>query len=160
MVREAPRVGAFLDWAKSQYPRVKAIKVHGNAYMETGTPDVFGSIEGSAFLIEFKQDGKDPEPIQLARLVQWRKTRAITGVAYSKEDALWILGEGATCSERCYYWDNTIEDYATGRTVLAGIQSAREREADRTGGVVGGHLLRPAPEEVPPGFTPAAPTTK
>lgn len=67
-------------------PQCKAIKIHGNAYTEAGTPDIMGCIEGRAFFLELKVPGKKPTAIQERRLREWKEAGAITGVVTSIEE--------------------------------------------------------------------------
>lgn len=78
---------------KAQEQRIpfKIIKIHGNEYMERGTPDLMMSIRGKMAVIETKMPGENPEPIQQVRLAEWSRSGAITGVAHSFEEAFEIL---------------------------------------------------------------------
>jgi len=67
-------------------PGCKAIKIHGSAYIEAGTPDVMGCIKGRAFFLELKVPGKKPTAIQERRLKEWEAAGAITGVVTSIEE--------------------------------------------------------------------------
>lgn len=57
-------------------PNCKAIKTHGNAYVSSGTPDIFGSINGQAFLVECKIIGGSVRPKQEYELRQWEASGA------------------------------------------------------------------------------------
>jgi len=67
-------------------PKCKAIKIHGNAYTEAGTPDIAGCIQGRSFWIELKRPGEEPTVIQRKRIREWSDAGAITGVAESMDD--------------------------------------------------------------------------
>lgn len=66
-------------------------KLKGSKYSVRGDPDLFGCFRGRAFVIECKQPGKGPSPLQRYRLKQWRRTGAIGGVAHSAKEAVAIL---------------------------------------------------------------------
>lgn len=55
----------------------KCIKIHGDEYTETGTPDLFAVVYGLPVLIEVKRKGEEPTAIQYARLRQWKRAGAI-----------------------------------------------------------------------------------
>ena len=57
--------------ALNALPQCKAIKMPGGRMMETGTPDILGSLQGRAFAIEVKVPGKKPTAIQQQRLLEW-----------------------------------------------------------------------------------------
>lgn len=56
-----------------------------------GTPDLIGCINGRAFVIEVKMPDQVPTKIQEHRLQEWHKAKAITGVAYSVDDAVKLI---------------------------------------------------------------------
>ena len=78
-------VARALKWANA-LPGTKAIKIHGNAYMEEGTPDVLVIRQGVPLFLEGKQPGRDAEPIQRIRLKQWENVGAIVGVFHTLEE--------------------------------------------------------------------------
>ena len=61
-------------------PETKAIKIHGDGYMEVGTPDIIGCHNGRLFAIEVKAGRGKLAPIQALRLGQW----AAAGAAVSE----------------------------------------------------------------------------
>jgi Holliday junction resolvase len=67
-------------------PRTKFIKIHGSAYMESGTPDVFAMVQGTFFAIECKVPGEQPDPIQAHRLRQWAEAGSVAVTAHSEDD--------------------------------------------------------------------------
>jgi len=88
--REAVIVRRIMRWLHT-IPGCKAIKIHGSAYQEIGTPDIIGCINGRMFAIECKQPGKAPTPIQRKRLAEWQAAGAIVGVVHSLEEAKQVL---------------------------------------------------------------------
>ena len=90
MITEAKIVEAIIS---EVYKRGgKTIKIHGNAFQESGTPDVIGILEGKMLAIECKIPGEEPTKIQKYRLTQWAKAGAITGVAHSLDEFKTIIG--------------------------------------------------------------------
>jgi len=73
---------------------IKWIKIHGNQYMEAGSPDVIGVIDGHAFAVELKIGKNEPTALQLRRIEEWRAAGATVGVARSVDEVLRILGLG------------------------------------------------------------------
>ena len=76
----------------------KAIKIHGNEFVEAGTPDVLGSllVEGRLrlnFLLEVKLPGNEPEPIQHYRLKQWEEAGMYAGWCDSFDGFVGFLEE-------------------------------------------------------------------
>lgn len=69
----------------------EAVKHHGSAYSTVGEPDIYGCIEGRAFLIEVKVPGKKPTKIQNARMRKWKKAGARVGIATTVEEALAVI---------------------------------------------------------------------
>ena len=55
-----------------------AIKVHGSAYSEAGTPDINGCYKGLSIWIEAKTPGQKPSALQRSRLRTWEKAGALT----------------------------------------------------------------------------------
>lgn len=72
-------------------PQCKAIKIHGNAYTEAGTPDIAGCIRGRAFFIELKVPGETPTLIQRKRISEWQAAGAVSGWATSLEEVVELL---------------------------------------------------------------------
>ncbi len=75
-----------------KYPNVVVRKRHGTAFGMAGDPDLYGTINGRHFEIEVKRPGEHPTELQTRRLLEWKLAGAITGIAYSGDDALIILG--------------------------------------------------------------------
>lgn len=72
---------------RSQGLAVKALKIHGNQYMEAGTPDVHVTINGRSFWIECKRSEREkPTEIQVRRLKEWEDAGAIVSVCRSLGD--------------------------------------------------------------------------
>lgn len=72
-------------------PRGKAVKVHGSVYSEKGTPDIDAMVNGVGYKFECKLPGEKPTAIQSKRLREWAAAGAVTGVIYSKAEALAII---------------------------------------------------------------------
>ncbi len=81
--------------ALQRIPGVVVRKRHGTVMGVAGDPDLYGSINGRHFEIEVKRPN-DPSSqltkLQETRLLQWKGSWAITGVARCLDDALAILG--------------------------------------------------------------------
>lgn len=80
--------------------RTKAIKLHGSAYTEAGTPDILCVCFNLPFLIEMKKPGGVLSKLQELRLAQWTKAGANTRVCYSAEDAILCVLVKLTLAER------------------------------------------------------------
>ena len=72
-------------------PGCKAIKMHGNQYVEAGTPDIFCCYRGRPVLLELKLPGNEPTVIQLKRLEEWRAAGAVAEWVTSLEDVRRII---------------------------------------------------------------------
>ena len=69
----------------------KCFNVHGNAFIEVGTPDIVGCYRGKTFVFECKLPGEKPTKIQSYRLQEWGESGAITAVVCNVEDAIRAL---------------------------------------------------------------------
>ncbi len=78
--------------ALNDYPGIKAIKIHGNAMMEIGTPDIMGCFNSQTFVFEVKTKSGKVSNIQLKRLGEWSATGAIAYVIRSVDEAFEKLG--------------------------------------------------------------------
>ena len=77
-------------------PSCYARKTHGGAYT-SGWPDVIVCQDGRLLVVEAKQPGKKPTPLQTAELARWESAGAHTMVAFGwpeVEDALDAMLEG------------------------------------------------------------------
>ena len=81
--------------ALKKFPGVVVRKRHGTVMGVAGDPDLYGTINGRHFEIEVKRPN-DPSAqlteLQTQRLLEWKTSGAITGVARCVGDALVILG--------------------------------------------------------------------
>ena len=81
--------------ALKKCPHVVVRKRHGTAMGVAGDPDIYGTINGRHFEIEVKRPD-DPSSqlteLQTKRLLEWKLSGAVTGVARSVDEALTILG--------------------------------------------------------------------
>lgn len=89
----------------------KAIKIHGSAFTELGTPDILGAISGLHFFVETKLPGEDATPIQKQRLQEWADQGYITGVVHSLDEFKELIGWTA----QHYGYELSDEFYATTR---------------------------------------------
>lgn len=80
--------------------RTKAIKLHGSAYTEAGTPDILCICFDLPFLIEMKKQGGVLSKLQELRLRQWKDAGANTRVCYSAEEAILCVLVKLTLAER------------------------------------------------------------
>lgn len=65
----------------------KAIKFHGGAFAESGTPDVLCCYKGHFLALEAKVGKNKATLIQKRRLEEWAKAGATVAVVYSVEEA-------------------------------------------------------------------------
>jgi len=66
-------------------------KVHGGPFQRRGVADILGCYKGRSIAIEVKMPGKIPTDLQLDFLEKMAAAGARCGVAYSVEQALFIL---------------------------------------------------------------------
>lgn len=70
-----PLESAIVDRVKKALraidPKAKIVKTNGD-----GEPDLFCSVHGLAVLVECKQPGKNPPPLQRYRLAEWDQSGA------------------------------------------------------------------------------------
>ena len=72
----------------------KAIKIHGSAFSEAGTPDIIGAAgfqSGRAFAIECKVGRNQPTALQRQRLHEWECGGAVTAIAREDFDVAKFL---------------------------------------------------------------------
>ena len=70
----------------------KAIKTHGDKYMENGTADILGCVRGRCFVIECKVGKNVLSAIQIVRINQWRTAGAAAVVAREDFDTAAFVG--------------------------------------------------------------------
>ena len=76
-------------------PRIVVRKRHGTAMGMAGDADLYGAIGGRHFEIEVKRPNDASSQLtelQTQRLLEWKMSGAMTGVARCVDDALEILG--------------------------------------------------------------------
>lgn len=61
-------------------------KLHVTQFGTAGDPDLYGCYRGRMFVVELKQEGKQPTPLQSIRLQEWQRAGAVTIVAHSIEE--------------------------------------------------------------------------
>lgn len=77
MAKEKDLVRKIIKWFKSEGG--KAVKNHGSIFSEIGNPDIFASHPKipKPIVIEAKQPGEKPTPIQYQRLSEWKEAGAL-----------------------------------------------------------------------------------
>jgi len=75
-----------LNDLKKHDPSLAFRKRLGTVLGTAGDPDIHGIWAGVPFEIELKAPGKSPTLLQLARLAEWARAGAVTGVARSLAD--------------------------------------------------------------------------
>lgn len=70
-----------------------AMKAGAGPYQQPGIPDVLACVNGRFVGIEMKVGRNTPSPIQKLTLDQMALAGAVTGVAYTLEEALAIVDE-------------------------------------------------------------------
>lgn len=86
--------GRVLDYCKDLRKSgiaIKALKIHGNQYTESGTPDIHITCLGRSFWVELKVGDNQPKKIQQQRLKEWAESGAEVCVAYSVDDVRNLL---------------------------------------------------------------------
>ncbi len=92
-MKESIIVDKILKQART-YPDLKAVKTHGNPYLEAGTPDILGIYRGQMFAWEVKKSEKDkPTRLQELRLGEWAQGGASVRVIRSVSEAVAHLSE-------------------------------------------------------------------
>jgi len=61
-------------------------KRHGGVFSVKGDPDLYGCAAGRHWEIELKRPGEEPTELQRARLEEWGRAGAKTGVVKSLEE--------------------------------------------------------------------------
>jgi len=76
-MKEKDLVRKIIKWFKAEGG--KAVKNHGSIFSEVGNPDIFASHPKipKAIVIEVKDLGKKPSPIQEQRLREWMEAGAV-----------------------------------------------------------------------------------
>jgi len=87
---ESKLVKAILDHIKSE-PAGHAVKVHGSQFTSAGEPDINACIAGRHVVIEVKQPGKKPTPIQFAAMRRWERVGSLAGWVTSLDEARELL---------------------------------------------------------------------
>ena len=95
--REREIIKAILDYLNS-LEKCKAIKIHGSAFMEAGTPDIICCYQGLTLLFEVKRPGGNLSELQKLRLVQWSEAGAAVQVVTSADEVKTFLTRLATGS--------------------------------------------------------------
>lgn len=121
-VSEKSIVDKIMRWLKS-LPLCNARKRRGGI-SNAGQPDIEGCICGLHFEIEVKAPDGRLSKLQAAKLKQWGRAGAITGVAYSLDDARRIIYQGlAGCmSDKLWSMECALRD------VFNEIFSTKEQE--------------------------------
>ena len=93
-MRESALIKQILDHVKKLRlggVKIKAMKIHGSMYQESGTPDVHVTYKGRSYWIEAKVGKNKPTMIQLLRIKEWQEAGAVAGVVYSIEEFVELL---------------------------------------------------------------------
>jgi hypothetical protein len=88
-VSEKSITNAILKWLNS-IPGCYARKTLGGI-SNPGEPDISGCLNGRRLEIEVKAPGNKPTVLQERALKRWRESGAMSGVAWSLEDAKAII---------------------------------------------------------------------
>jgi hypothetical protein len=91
MATEANRVRQILHFLNS-LDNCKAIKLHGNRFVESGTPDILCCYDGACWLFEVKLEGKEPSSIQRLRIAEWRVAGAQVRLVHNLHEVKKALG--------------------------------------------------------------------
>ena len=83
MPQERNIQASVLTWLR-QVSTVR--KLHGTQFGTIGDPDIYGCYRGRMFVLELKQQGKKPTPIQQARIAEWERAGAAVFVAHSLDE--------------------------------------------------------------------------
>ena len=93
-MRESVLIKQMLDHVKKlrqDGAAIKAMKIHGSMYQESGTPDVHVTYKGRSYWIEAKVGNNKPTLIQLLRIKEWGDSGAVAVVVYSVEEFIELL---------------------------------------------------------------------
>jgi|TARA_Y100000310_G_C20696911_1_gene826355 hypothetical protein len=80
--------------ALNALPNCKAIKLHGSAWQEAGTPDILCVREGKPYLLECKinyKNSRGATPLQQKRIREWCEAGATSTVVWSLHEAINII---------------------------------------------------------------------
>ena len=69
-----------------------AVKIHGNEFTKTGTPDIIGAYRGRTVVIEAKVGDNRPTDKQYYELAKWRAAGAVAVVANGNVHGFAYLG--------------------------------------------------------------------
>lgn len=72
-------------------PRSWWIKTHGNAYQDSGAPDILGCVRGHLFAIEVKRPGGRATKLQDHVLLMLSMAEATTGVVSDPNEAAQLI---------------------------------------------------------------------
>jgi len=92
--REAAIVKAIVSRIRAEYHGALVLKYHGGPHSVAGHPDLYGAVYSRAFALEVKRPGGRPTALQSARLDEWRRGGAITGVVTSADEAVGVIRAG------------------------------------------------------------------
>jgi len=84
-MKESRLQANIIQWLNT-LPNTKAINIHGNQFMEAGTPDIFCVRNGQAYLFEVKIPAGKVSRIQEHRIAQWRTAGATAQVVRSLDE--------------------------------------------------------------------------
>jgi hypothetical protein len=84
--QESQLSSKIVKWLNSQ-PDTVARKKHMTVYGVRGDPDIYFCVLGQMGVLEIKLGKNKPTELQDARLQEWERAGAITGVAWTMEQA-------------------------------------------------------------------------
>jgi len=91
MIQKESVIQSYLLKEINKFPKCKAVNIHGNEFIEIGTPDIIGCWDGSIFLIEVKRADGRLSKIQERRLEEWGDVGADVFAVYGMEGAVDFL---------------------------------------------------------------------
>ena len=80
----------------------KAVKFHGNRFVQAGTPDILGCYKGFSFVIECKVGKNKTTKKQDHQLKEWAAANSYTVIAYSLESVKEMIKELESLRKYCY----------------------------------------------------------
>ena len=91
MAKERGTQSRILAELKKRYPYSKFINIHVDEFGNDGEPDIVGCYNGRAVVMEVKQPGEKPDPLQERKLNHWSAAGALVGVVTSVPEAMGLM---------------------------------------------------------------------
>ena len=73
---------------ESEFKRCWFIKIHGNPFMPSGTPDLLGCVDGLFFGFEVKVPGEEPSQLQIESIRDIRRAGGVGEIIETPEEAI------------------------------------------------------------------------